>query len=63
MQNTIIVSGNTPEMNDKGKNLFEDDDDDDLFKSSAKQVKPTLESTLQGSAKKVFICDQFLLIL
>ncbi|XP_014218671.1 WASH complex subunit 2 [Copidosoma floridanum] len=40
VDSTSTITTSTPEMNDKGKGLFEDDDDDDdLFNTAAKEFK------------------------
>lgn len=51
-QNSSNMTTSTPDVNDRGKGLFEDEDDDDLFKTTAKQVKPP-DAPLSGSTKKV----------
>lgn len=51
VQNTSTMATSTPETNDKGKGLFEDEDDD-LFGAAAKQAKPS-DTSSTSSTKKV----------
>lgn len=52
VQNASVMTTSTPETNDKSKGLFDDEEDDDLFSTASKPVKPPSEPLL-GSAKKV----------
>ena len=49
------MTTSTPETNDQGKGLFSDEDDDDLFASTTKQVKSP-DTSSSGPAKKVNKC-------
>lgn len=53
LQSTVVETGNATDIDTKRKSLFEDDEDDDLFNSAAKQIK-TPETYLQSSGRKVW---------